>query len=43
MGILCVLIEATLTPIQGFLNFFLNIFGIENASFVNDILGLFNC
>ena len=43
IGIVCVLIEATLTPIQGFLNFFLNIFGIDGATFVSDILGFVGC
>lgn len=39
----CVLIESTLTPIQGFLGFFLNIFGIDSPTFVSDILGFLGC
>lgn len=42
-SIVCVLIEATLTPIQGFLGFILNLFGAESPSFVSDILNFVGC
>ncbi|HPF38412.1 MAG TPA: hypothetical protein P5081_19185 [Phycisphaerae bacterium] len=43
IGIVCVLVESTLTPLQGFLNFFLNLFGLDGVSFVSDILGFLGC
>lgn len=41
--ILCVLINATLTPLQGFLGFIFNIIGLDAPNFVGDILGFFGC
>lgn len=43
ISLVCVLVEATLTPIQGILGFFLSFFGVDSPTFVSDILSFLGC